>query len=196
MAASLITACLSFHLSSPLPSASHVQTTPLASRSRPIVALVDTELLSGITTTIADASTALPPEFQDAFSTAKSSHSGHPFSHYLMLSIGTYIVIDGIKLVAVRLKAKITGEAPKVDVENYLRHAPTSSFGWHHLDSRQGPLPPLDALHEACEGHHIGIRDGKTVYLCTPEAAVKYREVELSLEFTEHYDTKVYICYA
>ena len=55
-------------------------------------------------------------------------------------------------------------------MENYLRHAPTSSFGWHHLDSRQGPLPPLDALHEACDGHHIGIRDGKTVYLCTPEA--------------------------
>ena len=95
-----------------------------------------------------------------------------------------------------RIKARITGVQPtlsKQTIKRYLDAAPVSTFGWHHADLRV-PLPPLDELH--AQEHPIGVRDGLKVYLCTAEAAVHYHKVELSNEFSKHYGTAVYVCYA
>ena len=56
------------------------------------------------------------------------------------------------------------------------------------------PLPALGELHE----HPIGVRQGRRVFLCTADAALKYEtsSVELSKDFTEHYGESVFICYA
>jgi hypothetical protein len=67
-----------------------------------------------------------------------------------------------------------------------------SSFGWHNVDLRT-PMPTQAELVRLTE-HPIGFRDGKRVYLCTAGAAMRYGIVENTHAFSEHYDTRLYIC--
>ena len=179
----LALAPLAFHLPA-------VPTAPASTRSRPVTALAE---FSDLAFTLH--ATAMPPEFADAFTTAKESHPvHHTFSYYLMEAAGCYILGSGAATFLPRIAAALKGEeysVPQHTIDNYLKAAPESKYGWHLADLR-GPLPPLEEL----EQHPIGVHKGKKVLLCVPHEAIKYRDVEFSKDFTEHYGTEVYICYA
>ena len=55
------------------------------------------------------------------------------------------------------------------------------------------PLPPLESLQE----HPVGVREGKRVCLCSESHLIASRKIyvtiEVSEEFSEHYDERVYV---
>jgi len=163
--------------------------TPLVTtkRARPTVAIVDDTLLNTISSAIASSSSALPPGFE-GFAPQSSEHK---FSHYFMLATGSYILGGALQMIFMSI-LRATGLAPSLssrDIAAYLADAPQSTFGWLQADLRT-PLPPLEEL----QVHPIGLRDGKQVFLCTAAEAIKYRAVEVSRDFSEHYGQSVYIC--
>ena len=117
------------------------------------------------------------------------------FSSYLMNSVGLYIVLSGACTFWPRVKAVMKGEADEETLVEQLKHAPVSTFTWHHADIRV-PLPSIDELTE----HPIGVRDGHRVFLCAERhlisAPPKYVAVEFSEDFTDYYGERVYVCSA
>jgi len=171
---------------------------PTRQRARPVVALAEMpDLVSGLTSTLL-AARELPPEFAE-FARPHDVQHKWTFSRYLVTCAAAYTVGFGGSSLFHMVRAKLRPDEEAIPVNaNLLRAkltcAPVSKFGWLQRDVRL-PLPKSYAeLYEA----PIGARDGKTVFLCTADAALKYEahEVELSKEFTEHYGESVFICYA
>ena len=108
------------------------------------------------------------------------------FSHALMEAVGAYILLSGACTFAPILKRKLGAKDPALAV---LASVPSSRFGWLQADLRR-PLPPLEEL----TSHPIGVRGGRTLYLCRACDALRFSTVERSADFSDFYGESIYIC--
>jgi len=138
------------------------------------------------------AASAIPADFLPA-GTAPT----HKFSDTLMSAVGMYVLLNaGISFLPL-IKRRITlsdGERERAQLEAIQASIQESSFGWHQADLRT-PLPQYQDI----DHHPIGIHNGRKVFLCRLESALhdaNYHEIQYSKEFTEHYGSPVYVCFA
>ena len=142
----------------------------------------------------------VPPEFADLVATS-SSPAFRPGTLMLQL-VGVYTLASAAQSFYPVIKSKIETPDKSQRVINWLLSdtVPTSSFGWHHLDMRNGGLPSEVA--DLVE-HEIGIYQGHKAYLCHLEAAKDHYmhcvnagtrpAIELSEEFTKHFGERVFV---
>jgi len=185
-------AAAAFAFSTPSIHCVHKTTRHLRLHAAPVAALPE------FTNILADAfsapSTILPSEFAEFGRGYAPTSSSPKFSHVFMNAVGAYVLFSGAMTLIPLVREKIFGvdvEVQAARVARYLEAAPESSFGWHRADLRT-PLPALEEL----EAFPIGVNlEGKRVYLCRAEEAIKYTHVEFSRDFTDHYGEKVYVCF-